>query len=98
MRTHGFGVDPTNLRLELRETHEQNYIIFPPVAYLSCCRECRGIRSGGEVGLDVTQRFELGFLALSVFHKVSGEIKHYTWFYVLPLWGDQSPCVFDNFR
>ena len=33
------------------------------------------MRSGGEVGLDMAQRFELIFLALSTFHKVSKEVK-----------------------
>jgi hypothetical protein len=27
-----------------------------------------------------------------------GVAKHYTLFYVVPLGGNQSPCIFDNFR
>ena len=60
MRTYGGGIDPTDLRLELREAHEQNYVIFQPVAHVSR-REARCTRSGGNIGLDVAQRFELVF-------------------------------------
>ena len=65
MHTYGPRINPAELCLELREAHEQNYAIFPPVAYrcVVCC-----IWSFRDVGLDITQRFELVFLNFSVFH------------------------------
>ena len=35
VRTYGVGVDPTDLCLELREAHEQNYVKVPLVAHFS---------------------------------------------------------------
>jgi len=44
----------------------------------------------------MAQRFELVYLALSASHKVPGEAKRFTLFYVLPFGGTQSPRVLDN--
>jgi len=65
--TYGSGVNPTNLCLEFCETHEQDYFIIALVAHFSC-NELRCIRSGGDVGFDIAQRFELPFSFLSAFH------------------------------
>ena len=69
MHTYSSGVGPADLCLELCEAHEQNYVVLPLVAHVSR-REVRCIRCGGDVGLDVAQRFELVFGALSAFYKV----------------------------
>ena len=54
------------------------------------------MRSAGDVGFNIAQRFKLGFFTLSHFHELPGEAKHTTWFYVLPLGGGQVPCVFSD--
>jgi len=86
MRTYGFRVSPTDLCLKLRKAHEQNHIVFSPVAHPSRCRKVRCIGSVGDVGPDITQRLEHVFWVLSAFHEVREETKHFTWVYVLPPW------------
>ena len=56
--TYGCGVNPTDLRLELRHTNEENYVGVHLAALPSRCR-VYGIRGVGDVGLDMAQRFEL---------------------------------------
>ena len=65
MHTYIHGIDAADPCLELRKAHEQNYIIFPRLAHrrVACC-----IWNFGDVSLDMTQRFELVYWALSISH------------------------------
>ena len=77
-------VDPTDLCLELCETHEQNYIVFPPIAPLPLVAhpfrsprspEVWCTRSAGDVDVNTTQYFELVFSPLSAITRCQGELK-----------------------
>ena len=53
MRTYSPLVDPTDLRLKLREAHEQNYVIIPLVARSSCFHRFRRVWGAGDVSPDM---------------------------------------------
>ena len=63
MRTYGFGVDPTDLRLKFCEGYEQYYIEVPGIVHRACVPALCLIRSSGEISSYNTQRLELVCLA-----------------------------------
>ena len=58
-RAYGFGVNPSDLRLELCETDEQYHIVALSVTHRACCSALRPTRSVGEIRPYVAQRLEL---------------------------------------
>ena len=63
MRTYGFGVDPTDLRLKFCEANEQYHIEVPGIVYRARVPAFFLIWSSGEICLYIAQRLELVCLA-----------------------------------